>query len=593
MERNDLTQPICFFQCALFNVVLRLFFIFLDNILMSYELRVMNYFRTTIKTLILLLLLQTSVQLVTQAQDIQGQAIKFGRVLKLVESFYVDTVNINKLTERAITEMLSTLDPHSIYISKDEMAEMNQPLEGNFEGIGISFNVFQDTLVVMTTIPGGPSEKVGLRPGDRIIKVDAKSIAKIGLKTADVFKLLRGDKGTKVNLTVLRKGEHNPLEFTIIRDKIPIFSLDASFMLDKETAYIKLNKFAATTIDEYKEAMKSLNANAKVKSLVLDLRGNGGGFLGAAYELANQFLEEKKLIVYTEGTHSPRRDYFSTTRGDFVNGNLVILIDEGSASASEIVSGAIQDWDRGVLIGRRSFGKGLVQQPFPLNDGSMIRLTTAHYYTPAGRNIQKPYKEDIKDYRNESIKRYERGEMFNKDSISLPDSLMMRTLVTKRKVYGGGGIMPDLFIPLDTSRYYRYFNNLVRKNVLFPFVVGFIDKNRDQLKAQYKTFTDFKNNFLVTDTMMAILIKAGEKEGIKRDDESLKISGAIIARQIRALVARDLYETGCYYQIMLEDDKEVKKALEILSDQKGFDQYLNKVEEKKGFFSKLFSHKKV
>ena len=593
MERNDLTQPICFFQCALFNVVLRLFFIFLDNILMSYELRVMNYFRTTIKTLILLLLWQTSVQLVTQAQDIQGQAIKFGRVLKLVESFYVDTVNINKLTERAITEMLSTLDPHSIYISKDEMAEMNQPLEGNFEGIGISFNVFQDTLVVMTTIPGGPSEKVGLRPGDRIIKVDAKNIAKIGLKTADVFKLLRGDKGTKVNLTVLRKGEHNPLEFTIIRDKIPIFSLDASFMLNKETAYIKLNKFAATTIDEYKEAMKSLNANAKVKSLVLDLRGNGGGFLGAAYELANQFLDEKKLIVYTEGTHSPRRDYFSTTRGDFVNGNLVILIDEGSASASEIVSGAIQDWDRGVLIGRRSFGKGLVQQPFPLNDGSMIRLTTAHYYTPAGRNIQKPYKEDIKDYRNEYIKRFEKGEMFNKDSISLPDSLMKRTLVTKRKVYGGGGIMPDLFIPLDTSRYYRYFNNLVRKNVLFPFVVGFIDRNRDQLKAQYKTFTDFKNNFQVTDTLMAILIKAGEKEGIKRDDESLKISGAIIARQIRALVARDLYEAGCYYQIMLEDDKEVKKAIEILSDQKGFDQYLNKVEEKKGFFSKLFSHKKV
>ncbi|NEW83308.1 MAG: S41 family peptidase [Mariniphaga sp.] len=536
----------------------------------------MNYFSSTKKTLLLLALLITFGQSAIQAQDVQEQAIKFGRVLNLIERFYVDTTNINRLTENAISEMLSTLDPHSVYISKDEVAEMNQPLEGNFEGIGISFNVFQDTLMVMTTIPGGPSELVGLRPGDRIIKVDAKVVANIKLKTPDVFKLLRGDKGTKVNLTVLRKGEPAPLEFTIIRDKIPIFSLDASFMLTKETAYIKLNKFAATTIDEYKEAMKALNANAKVKNLVLDLRGNGGGFLGAAYELANQFLEEKKLIVYTEGTHSPRRDYLSTTRGDFTQGNLVILIDEGSASASEIVSGAIQDWDRGVLIGRRSFGKGLVQQPFPLNDGSMLRLTTAHYYTPAGRNIQKPYKDDIKNYRNEYFQRFEKGEMFSKDSISQPDSLMMKTLVTKRKVYAGGGIMPDIFIPMDTSMYYRYFNNLVRKNVLFPFVVGYIDKNRDQLKAKYKSIADFKDNFRVTDTMLDQLIEAGEKEGIKKDEESLKISGAIISRQIKALIARDLYDTGAYYLIMIEDDKEVEKAIEVLSDQKVFNGYLNK-----------------
>jgi carboxyl-terminal processing protease len=510
------------------------------------------------------------------AQDFQSQAIKFGRVLRLVDAFYVDSTNINKLTENAIINLLARLDPHSVYITKSEVEEMNQPLEGNFEGIGISFNIISDTLIVMTTIPGGPSEKVGLRPGDRIIRVDAKNIASIGIKTQDVFGLLRGNKGTIVNLKVIRRGEATPIDFTIVRDKIPIYSLDAAFLLNKETAFIKLNRFSATTIDEYTSAMQRLEKEGKIKNLVLDLRGNGGGYLGAAYALANQYLEANKLIVYTEGIHSPRQDYLSNTKGDFLNGNLIILIDEGTASASEIVSGAIQDWDRGVLIGRRSFGKGLVQQPFTLNDGSLIRLTTAHYYTPAGRNIQKPYKDNLENYRNDYLKRFERGELFNKDSIPNADSLMTRTLVTKRKVFGGGGIVPDIFVPLDTSMHYKYFNTLVRKNIFFPFVVSYIDTHRKELLAKYPDFQHFRNSFVVPTAILDDLVALGEKSGVEKDEASMPILQQVIFRQIRALIARDLYEAGDYYQIMVEDDAEVKKAMELLSDPKAYSRCLNR-----------------
>ncbi len=532
-----------------------------------------NFTRNNILTVLFAAFFLIQPLLINAQNNVQKDQLKFGRLLRLIDSYYVDSANVGKLTEEAIVKVLSELDPHSVYISKEEVEKMNEPLKGNFEGIGISFNIFKDTLLVISTISGGPSEKVGLRAGDRIVEVDKENIAGIGLKNSDVQRMLRGDKGTKVEIKVLRRNTPGLLDFTIIRDKIPIYSLDASYMLNQSTGYIKLNKFSATTNNEFDTAIKELKKQ-HLKNLILDLRGNGGGYLKTAIEISNQFLKKNELIVYTEGINEPKREYKATSLGDFEDGKLVVLIDERSASASEIVAGAIQDWDRGVIIGRRSFGKGLVQKQFFLTDGSMIRLTTAHYYSPSGRCIQKPYEEGVEEYRKDFQKRMTRGEMFSADSIHFTDSLKYKTLLNSRLVFGGGGVMPDIFVPLDTSHYYAYANRLRRNNIILDYSLGYIDNHRKELKAKYPDFDTFNSRFQVSDETINDIVASGEKAGIEKDDESLNFTKANIKKEIKAIIARDLFSRNDFYKIYLEDDESIKEALKILENRKEYNDLL-------------------
>ncbi|MDX9908092.1 MAG: S41 family peptidase [Mariniphaga sp.] len=502
-------------------------------------------------------------------EAVQKNQMKFGRLLRLIDGFYVDSANVDELTEKAIVHMLSELDPHSVYISKEEVDKMNEPLVGNFEGIGISFNIFKDTLLITTIIPGGPSEKVGLRAGDRILQVDGKNIAGTGMKNSDVVNLIRGEKGTTVAITVLRRNAGELLDFSIVRDKIPIHSLDASFMLDNETGYIRLNKFSATTTDEFTAAMNDLKGQ-NLKNLILDLRGNGGGYLKTAVEIADQFLENNRVIVYTEGLHDSKKEYKASAKGIFKNGNLIILVDEASASASEIVSGAVQDWDRGLIIGRRSFGKGLVQKPYFLTDGSMVRLTTAHYYTPSGRNIQKPYDNGVESYKRDYLDRLSTGQLFSADSITLADSLKFKTLVNGRNVYAGGGVMPDIFIPMDTSVHYQYFNRLRRNNIVYNYVLDYVDHHRSDIKQQYPVFSKFDENFQVSNEMIEEIVAQGEEEGIKKDEKSLSFTLNTIKREIKALIARDVYTSNDFYKIFYRDDEAILKAMEVLKNNEAY-----------------------
>lgn len=510
------------------------------------------------------------------AFNVNGQSLdrnlqKLQLTYQLINSLYVDTVNQNQLTEEAITGMLKSLDPHSVYISADEVAAMNEPLDGSFEGVGIQFNIMNDTLMVVTPLIGGPSEKVGILAGDRIVNIDGDNVAGTGIKNSDVFKYLRGKKGTKVKLGVNRKGQ--VLSFTVVRDKIPIHSVEAAYMADPKTAYIKITRFALTTHDEFVEALNKLDKE-KFDNLIIDLRGNGGGYLKAAIDIADELLGSDELIVYTQGVNSERREHYATKKGRFENGKLVVLMDEGSASASEIVAGAVQDWDRGLIIGRRSFGKGLVQRPFDFPDGSLIRLTIAKYYTPSGRCIQKDYSEGDDAYNYEIGERYLHGEMMNVDSISFNENLKYQTKVSGRTVYGGGGIMPDVFVPMDTTTYSDYYRDLVASGVVNKMVLTYMDNNRDALSKEYTDFESFKDNYVVGDDLIGDIIQEGEKDGIERDDEGLAVSSDFMKVQLKALVARSLYTNSEYFETINTVSDGYIKALEILATKKDYAQLL-------------------
>ena len=497
-----------------------------------------------------------------------------------IEALYVDTVNADKLVEDAIRGMLEKLDPHSAYSDPKETKAMNEPLNGSFEGIGVQFNMVDDTLLVIQPVSKGPSEKVGIVAGDRIVAVADTAIAGVKMSKEEIMRRLRGSKGTVAQLKVVRRGISDTLRFNVVRDKIPVFSIDATYMLRPGIGYIRIGNFSATTYEELIQSLEKLKQQG-MKDLVLDLQSNGGGYLQAAVDVAGEFLEKGDLIVYTDGRSVPHHDYKAGSNGAFrqspssstltdplqaSENRIVVLVDQFSASATEIVTGAIQDQDRGIVVGRRTFGKGLVQRPIELPDGSMIRLTIAHYFTPSGRCIQKPYeKGNKKSYDQDILNRLKSGELTNEDSIHVADSLRFETLRLHRTVYGGGGIMPDYFVPQDTAHYTRLHRELSAKGVIIQENLHYVDNHRKQQKKKYTEFSDFQQNFTVPQELIDAVFKEGEKQNIKaKDDDELQKTLPLLSLQLKALIARDIWDMNEYYAIMNEDNEIVQKAIELL-----------------------------
>lgn len=493
----------------------------------------------------------------------KSQLNKLNDVFNYIEQEYVDTINEKKLIDYSIEKLLQNLDPHSAYIPVEDLQAANEQLEGNFEGIGIEFHIQQDTIMVVSTISGGPSEMVGLRPGDRIVKVNQKNVAGISISNDDVFKYLRGPSETKVNISVLRRGNSKLIDYTITRGKIPLNSLDIAYLVDSTIGYIKLNRFSATTYDEFSSAIKKLK-NEGMKKLILDLRGNPGGYLDAAIQIADEFLPDKKLIVYTLGKSRPKTVYNATAKGEFETGKITVIIDQSSASASEIIAGALQDWDRATIIGRRSFGKGLVQEQTVFNDGSALRLTIARYYTPTGRSIQKTYSNGYEAYNNELTERFRHGEMDNSDSIKFADTLKFKTPGGKT-VYGGGGIMPDVFIAIDTTLNSEYFSNLLRLALISQFAYNYVDESR-ALLSKFSDLKSFRQHFSITDDLLESFIAFADKNGVKKDSAGIQASETQISTYLIASIARQLFGNEGFYPVLAEVDSAFLKAVEILND---------------------------